>query len=77
MGKKFTVSRQLSVNGNPPIKITYRYAVSAETPEEACRVIAGDWSIALSKFNNYPQDLSSADVLRFVGDYTAEEVQND
>jgi len=77
MSKKFMVSRQLSVNGNPPIKITYRYAVTAETAEQACGIIAGDWSIALSKFNNYPENLSSADVIRFVGDYTAEEVQND
>lgn len=77
MSKKFTVSRQLSVNGSQPIKITYRYPVSAETPEEACGLIAGDWSISLSKFINYPNDLSSTDVVRFVGDYTAEEVQND
>lgn len=77
MSKKFMVSRQVSVNGNPPVKITYRYAVSAETPEEACGIIAGDWSISLSKFSNYPENLSSTDVVRFVGDYSAEEVQND
>lgn len=77
MSKQFMVSRQLSVNGNPPIKITYRYAVSAETPEEACGIIAGDWSISLTKFNNYPENLLSTDVIRFVGEYLAEEVQND
>jgi hypothetical protein len=71
------VSRQLSVNGNPPIKITYHYPVVAETAEQACGVISGDWSIALSKFDNYPENLSSTDVLKFIGEYTAEEVQND
>ena len=77
MGKKFTVSRQISVNGNPPIKITYRYQVSAETAKEACGIIAGDWSIALANFNNYPQNLSSTDIVKFIGDYAAEEVVND
>ena len=77
MSKKFTVSRQLSVNGNPPIKITYRFPVLAETAEQACGIIAGDWSIALSKFENYPENLSSTDILKFIGEYTAEEVQND
>jgi hypothetical protein len=77
MSKKFAVSRQISVNGNPPIKITYRYHVSAETAEHACGIIAGDWSIALSKFTNYPENLSSTDVVKFIGEYTAEEVSND
>ena len=77
MNKKFTVSRQVSLNGNPPVKIVYRYPVLAETAEQACGIIAGDWSIALSKFTNYPENLSPSDVVRFIGDYTAEEVQND
>lgn len=77
MGKKFTVSRQISVNEASPVKITYRYSVPAENAEQACSIIAGDWSIALANFNNYPQNLSSTDIVRFIGDYTAEEVAND
>lgn len=77
MKKTFAVSRQISVNGNPPIKITYRFNVAAETAEQACGIISGDWSIALSYFNNYPQNLLPTDVVKFIGDYTAEEVSND
>ena len=77
MSKKFTVSRQISVNEASPIKITYRYSVPAENAEQACGIIAGDWSIALANFNNYPKNLSTTDVVKFVGGYIAEEVSND
>jgi hypothetical protein len=77
MNKLFAVSRQISVNGNPPTKITYRHLVPAETAEKACAAISGDWSISITYFNGYPQDLTPADTVRFIGDYSAEEVQND